>query len=266
MEIPQPLNHPDASGHPPLIPVRDDVGLCLYEKVRVDGLVISIALMLAYGINREGSREILAIEPMYDESEASWREFFRKLKAQGVQNICLCISDAHLGIQNALKKEWIGSSWQRCKVHFMRNIMARVPHRDKSHFAERLKQIWLQPDKRSALSVAERMIHDYGIRFPEAIKCLEDGLEDSLQFYEFPQIDKRRISSTNVVERIIREIRRRSRVIGVFPNKESYVRLITCYLIEYPEDWVNERSYIKRENIIVALEARDRLLETSAAC
>jgi len=238
----------------------------LYEKVRVDGRVISIALMLAYGINQEGKREILAIEPMYDESEASWREFFRKLKARGVQKICLCISDAHLGIQNALKKEWIGSSWQRCKVHFMRNILARVPHRDKSHFAERLKQIWLQPDKRSALSVADTMIHDYGKRFPEAIKCLEDGLEDSLQFYEYPEIDKRRISSTNVVERIIREIRRRSRVIGVFPNKESYVRLTTCYLIEYSEDWINERSYIKRENITVVLEARDRLLETSAAC
>lgn len=238
----------------------------LYEKVRVDGRVISIALMLAYGINQEGKREILAIEPMYDESEASWREFFRKLKTRGVQKICLCISDAHLGIQNALKKEWIGSSWQRCKVHFMRNILARVPHRDKSHFAERLKQIWLQPDKRSALSVADTMIHDYEKRFPEAIKCLENGLEDSLQFYEYPEIDKRRISSTNVVERIIREIRRRSRVIGVFPNKESYVRLITCYLIEYSEDWINERSYIKRENIIVVLEARDRLLETSAAC
>jgi putative transposase len=238
----------------------------LYEKVRVDGRVISIALMLAYGINREGKREILAIEPMFDESEASWREFFRKLKTRGVQKICLCISDAQMGIQNALKKEWIGSSWQRCKVHFMRNILARIPHRDKKRFAEQLKQIWLQPDKRSAHSVATMIIHEYEKRFSEAIKCLEDGLEDSLQFYEFPQIDKRRISSTNVVERIIREIRRRSRVIGVFPNQESYVRLTTCYLIEYSEDWINERSYIKRENIIIALETRDSLLAEGAAC
>ena len=238
----------------------------LYEKVRVDGRVISIALMLAYGINRDGKREILAIEPMYDESEASWREFFRKLKNRGVQKICLCISDAHMGIQNALKKEWIGSSWQRCKVHFMRNILARVPHRDKSLFSERLKQIWLQPDKHSAMSLAQTMIHDYEKRFPEAIKCLDEGLEDSLQFYEYPEIDKRRISSTNVVERIIREIRRRSRVIGVFPNKESYVRLITCYLIEYSEEWINERSYIKHENIIIALETHDSLLAAGTVC
>jgi len=112
----------------------------LYEKVRDNGRVISIALMIAYGINREGKRDILAIEPMYEETEESWREFFQKLKGRGVGKIRLCISDAHLGIQKALKSEWIGSSWQRCKVHFMRNIMARVPHREKKRFAERLKQ------------------------------------------------------------------------------------------------------------------------------
>jgi len=133
--------------------------------------------------------------------------------------------------------------------------------KEKRHFAERLKQIWLQPDKQSALSVADLLIKDYEKRFPEAIRCLENGLEDSLQFYEFPEIDKRRISSTNVVERIIREIRRRSRVIGVFPNQESYVRLITSYLIEYSEDWINERSYIKREKLILALDGKEDLAE-----
>jgi len=236
----------------------------LYEKVRDDGRVISIALMIAYGINREGKRDILAIEPMYEESEETWREFFRKLKRRGVRKICLCVSDAHQGIQKALKKEWIGSSWQRCKVHFMRNILAKIPHKEKKRFAERLKQIWLQPDKQSALSMASLLIQDYEKRFPEAVKCLENGLEDSLQFYEFPEIDKRRISSTNVVERIIREIRRRSRVIGVFPNQESYVRLITSYLIEYSEDWINERSYIKQEKLVLALDEQENLAEAQA--
>ncbi len=236
----------------------------LYEKVRDDGRVISMALMIAYGINREGKRDILAIEPMYEESEETWREFFRKLKRRGVRKICLCVSDAHQGIQKALKKEWIGSSWQRCKVHFMRNILAKIPHKEKKRFAERLKQIWLQPDKQSALSMASLLIKDYEKRFPEAIQCLENGLEDSLQFYEFPEIDKRRISSTNVVERIIREIRRRSRVIGVFPNQESYVRLITSYLIEYSEDWINERSYIKQEKLVLALDEQENLAEAQA--
>jgi len=118
----------------------------------------------------------------------------------------------------------------------MRNILARIPHKEKKHFAERLKQIWLQPDKKTALKVADIFCQEYEKRFPEAVKCLEDGFEDSLQFYEFPEIDKRRISSSNVVERIIREIRRRSRVIGVFLSQESYVRFITSYLIECSED------------------------------
>lgn len=232
----------------------------LYEKVRVDGRVISIALMIAYGVTSQGEREILAIEPMFEESEPTWREFFLKLKKRGVRKICLCISDAHSGLQAAMKKEWVGSSWQRCKVHFMRNILARVPHKEKKRFAERLKQIWLQPDKKSALKAAEIFCQEYERRFPEAIRCLENGLEDSIQFYEFPEIDKRRISSTNVLERLIREIRRRSRVIGVFPNRESYVRLITCYLIEYSEDWIKERSYIKRENLYMALERNEAFL------
>ncbi len=236
----------------------------LYEKVRDNGRVISIALMIAYGINRQGKRDILAIEPMYEESEETWKEFFRKLKRRGLKRISLCISDAHQGIQKALKKEWIGSSWQRCKVHFMRNIMAHIPHKEKKRFAERLKQIWLQPDKQSALSMASLLIKDYEKRFPEAIQCLENGLEDSLQFYEFPEIDKRRISSTNVVERIIREIRRRSRVIGVFPNQESYVRLITSYLIEYSEDWINERSYINEEKLILTLDGQRTFNEAQA--
>lgn len=236
----------------------------LYEKVRDNGRVIAIALMIAYGINREGKRDILAIEPMYEESEETWHEFFCKFKQRGVQKICLRISDVHQGIQKAMKNEWIGSSFERCKVHFMRNIMARIPHKEKKHFAERLKQIWLQPDKQSALSMASLLIKDYEKRFPEAIRCLENGLEDSLQFYEFPEIDKRRMSSTNFVERIIREIRRRSRVIGVFPNQESYVRLGTSYLIEYSEDWINERSYIKREKLILALDGKEDLLEARA--
>jgi len=166
--------------------------------------------------------------------------------------------------QQPISLIWIGSSRQRCKVHFMRNIMAHIPYKEKKRFAERFKQIWLQPDKESTLYMASLLIKDYEKRFPEAIRCLENGLEDSLQFYEFPEIDKRRISSTNVVERIMREIQRRSRVIGVFPNQESYVRLITSYLIEYSEDWINERSYIKEEKLILALNGYKELEEAQA--
>ncbi len=104
----------------------------LYQKVRVDGRVVSVAVMIACGINPAGSREILAVEPMFDESETSWCLFFRKIKARGMKRTALCISDAHSGIQAAVRKEWLGASWQRCKVHFMRNILARVPQGKKA--------------------------------------------------------------------------------------------------------------------------------------
>ena len=216
---------------------------------------MSMAMMIAYGVDKDGQREILAVEPMWEETEDSWREFMRKLKRRGVRRVKMFISDAHAGIQAAVRKEWVGSSWQRCKVHFMRNILVRVPHRDKARVAEKLKQIWLQPDKRSAEKLAALIIEEYESRYPEAMRCLEEGLEDSLQFYFFPEIDKRRLSSTNSLERTNREIRRRSRVVGVFPSVESYLRLITSYLIEYSEDWANEYAYIRADKLGQLLES-----------
>ena len=147
----------------------------------------------------------------------------------------------------------------------MRNILAKVPHREKKRFAERIKQIWMQPDRTSAEKYAELFMSEHEKKFPEAIECLRNGLEDSLQFYGFEEVDKRKISSTNVLERVHREIRRRSRVVGIFPNRESYLRLITCYLMEYSEDWVTERNYLKEEKVVTAVEKRYQFLETQAA-
>lgn len=233
----------------------------IYEKIRMDGRVISMALMVVCGINMDGKREILAIEPMFDESKDSWSEVFRNLKKRGLKRMALCISDAHMGIQGALKKEFPGTSWQRCKVHFMRNIMAKLPHHAKKKVMEQVKQIWLQPDQESAKDLAKQIMGRFEKRFPEAMTTLEDGLEDSLQFYEFPEIDRRRIASTNLLERLNREIRRRSKVVGVFPNKESYIRLMTTYLMEYSEDWSVERGYIKAEKLIQVQLSHNQILE-----
>lgn len=221
--------------------------------------------MIAHGVNGAGNRAILAIEPMFYQSEDSWQEFFRKLKKRGLKRVCLCISDAHAGIQAAFKKELVGTSRQRCKVHFMRNILAKVPHKEKGRFAAHLKQIWLQPDGKSARRAADLLCRDYEKRFPEAVRCLEDGLEDSLQFFGFPEVDSKKISSTNMPERTCREVRRRSRVIGVFPTVESWVRLVTCYLVEYSEDWGIDRSYIRRDKIQMALERNQAFLTAQAA-
>ena len=232
----------------------------LYEKIRNDTRVQNMAVQVVNGINKEGMPQILAVEPMENESEETYRVLFSKLKSRGLKTVWLCVSDAHKGLQAAIRKEFIGTSWQRCKVHFMRNILAHVNQREKEKFASHLKQIWLEPDKESAVACAERLISKYGKHFPQAIECLENGLEDSLQFYEFPEIDHRKIATTNSLERLNVEIRRRSRVIGIFPSIDSYARLISSYLMEYEEDWQSGRTYINHEAL-----AKQRVLLKLAA-
>jgi transposase-like protein len=132
----------------------------------------------------------------------------------------------------------------------MRNILAHVSHKEKSLFAEKLKTIWLQPTKEAAIQAARMLTSEYRDRFPhQAIATLEEGLEDALQYLAYSSFDHRKISSTNTLERLNREIRRRSRVVGIFPSMDSYRRLITSYLIEYGEDWSTGKCYIKQSLI-----------------
>jgi len=221
----------------------------LYEKIRENGHVVSMAVLVVKGVTLDGTAQILAVEPMHNESEETYRILFQNLKNRGVKRVWLCISDAHKGLRAAITKEFIGTSWQRCKVHFMRNILAYVGHRHKDSFAKQLKHIWLQPDEKQARAYAQSFMESYEKQFPEATRCLEEGLEDSLQFYRFDQIDHRKISSTNTLERLNREIRRRSKVVGIFPNKASYIRLITTYLIEYEEEWQSGRAYVSVQSL-----------------
>ena len=221
----------------------------LYEKVRYDGHVVSMAILLVCGVNETGTREVLAIEPMLEESRESYAQLFAKLKERGLQLPSLIISDAHAGLVAAIRESFSGASWQRCKVHFMRNILVKIPHRNKESFAAELKQIWLAPDMAAARKRADALTEEYEKRFPEAIKILEDGLEDSLQFFSFPALDSRKISSSNMLERLNKEIRRRTRVVGIFPNTNSYLRLVATYLMEYAEDWSASRAYLSAESI-----------------
>lgn len=221
----------------------------LYERIRDNHSVKNMAVLVVSGITLEGKRDILAIEPMYEEAAETYGELFENLKVRGLEKVWLVVSDAHKGLVKAVRESFVGCSWQRCKVHFMRNILARISSRDKKLFAEKLKQIWLQPDCAAAKRYAASLMDEYEDKYPEAINTLEEGLEDSLQFYNFDDIDSRKISSTNILERLNREIRRRTAVVGIFPSMDSYVRLVTSYLIEYNEDWSSGRSYINPQII-----------------
>ena len=218
----------------------------LYEKVRIDGRVVSEAIIIVCGVDEDGRRDVLAIEPMPEESKDTYCYVFNELKARGLVIPRLIVSDANKGLVFAIKNSFLGASWQRCKVHFMRNILAHVPQRSKKAFAAELKEIWLSPNEETAKLRAEVLISKYQERFPKAIACLEDGLEDSLAFYQFPNVDSRKISSTNMLERLNKEVRRRTRVVGIFPTEDSYLRLVTTYLMEYSEDWSTSNAYIKQ--------------------
>lgn len=228
----------------------------LYEKIRYGKHVKNMAVLVVIGVDESGHRDILTIEPMQEESEATYKELFENLKARGLKDAWLVVSDAHKGLMKAIQSSFIGCCWQRCKVHFMRNILAHVPAKGKATFAGKLKQIWLQPDIESAKAYANSLMDQYENLYSSAIEVLELGLEDSLQFYNFERMDFRKISSTNMLERLNREIRRRTNVVGIFPSMDSYIRLVTTYLIEYAEDWSSGRCYIKPETIQLTQEDR----------
>ena len=237
-------NRPLTSDHYPVLWVD-----ALYEKVRYGGRVVSMAILLVCGVNGEGKREVLALEPMLEESKESYRQLFEGLKERGLKRPFLVVSDAHKGLVAAIRDCFPGASWQRCKVHFMRNILAHVPHKEKDRFASLLKGIWLTTDIKAAKQRAKDLADEYRTKCPKAIETLEDGLEDALTYLSFPSLDARKVSSNNMLERLNKEIRRRTRVVGIFPNPESYLRLVTAYLMEYSEDWSVTRAYLSEESL-----------------
>ena len=237
-------NRPLTSGAYPVLWVD-----ALYEKVRYGGRVVSMAILLVCGVNEEGKREVLAIEPRLEESRESYKQLFEKLKERGLTKPSLIVSDAHKGLVAAIGECFPGASWQRCKVHFMRNILVHVPHKEKERFAGLLKGIWLTTDLETAKRRAQELADQYKEKCPKAIETLEEGLEDALTFLAFPKLDARKVSSNNMLERLNKEIRRRTRAVGIFPNPESYLRLVTVYLMEYSEDWSVTRSYLSEESL-----------------
>ena len=222
----------------------------VYEKVRVKGCVRNTAVMIIKAIDLKGKPDIIAVEVMENESEATYTELFNNLKKRGVEKVWLCVSDAHIGLQEAIRKCWVGSVWQRCKVHFMRNVTATIPKKQKDSMCAELKKIWQAQTKQEAIKLKDDFVKKHEERYPKAIDCLEEGFEDSIQYYNFSKIDSKKISSTNTLERLNKEIRRRSRVVGIFPSMEAYLRLMISSLVEYSEDHFLDTYYISGNTLL----------------
>lgn len=215
----------------------------LVIRVRKGGRVRLSSVLLATGINREGYREILGLMLGDSESEATWSEFFSRLKARGLKEVDLVISDDHKGLVNAIETHFQGATWQRCQTHFIRNILDACPKSLQGDLHGRLRLIFDAPDMETARRLLNETIEAFGARAPKVVERLEAGFEDAMAVMALPERYRKRLRTTNGVERLNQEIRRRERVIRIFPNEESAVRLIGAVLVEIDEVWTTGKRY-----------------------
>ena len=235
----------------------------LEVKSREGGRIVNVACLIAVGVNADGRREVLGLEVVTAEDGAGWLAFLRSLRARGLKGVELVISDAHPGLKDAIASVLRGASWQRCRTHFIRNLLTKVPKAAHGIVATFVRTIFAQPDAESVRAQHARTVEQLQPRFREAAKMLADA-EEILAFTAFPKEHWRQIWSNNPQERLNREIRRRTDVVGIFPNRESIVRLVGAVLCELNDDWAVVRRYMTVERREEAIETK-ALVKRSAA-
>ncbi|MDD4986992.1 MAG: IS256 family transposase [Dehalococcoidales bacterium] len=220
-----------------------------YVKIREAGRVVSQAVIIAYGVTENGEREIIGLEVGPGEDGAFWTEFLRSLVSRGLTGVMLVISDAHRGLREAIGTVLIGASWQRCRVHFMRNVLAKVPRGSQAEVSAAIRTIFTQPDRANADMQLGRVADSLRSRFSSVSTLLEEAEEDILAYLAFPAEHWRQISSNNPLERLNKEVKRRSNVVGIFPNREATIRLVGAILMEQQDEWLTKRRYFSMESM-----------------
>jgi transposase-like protein len=213
-----------------------------YFKVRTDGRYVIKALLVVTAIREDGYREILSAVVESGEDEACWERCFENLKARGLNGVKLVISDGHKGIQAAVEKAFIGASWQMCNVHFMRAVLKNIPKKDKKEVAYMLKDALEDEQKMQELAV---ILREKG--FSKSADTIEKFRFDLWNYKAFPRSHWRKIRTTNGLERINKELKRRSRVAGAYPNDQSLLRVAGCIMMDVNEDWITGIRYLSLE-------------------
>ena len=217
----------------------------LYLKVRENRRVVSKAFHLVVGINSNGYREVLGFRIGNTESFDSWKALYEELIQRGLKGVKMVTSDAHKGEVEAIKQCFTGASWQRCQVHFMRNVFNHVPRKQTEQVRSELKALFRMTNIEAARDFRKRLENKYTDLYPEMIETLDSGFEDSFQYCSTKETNYLRVKSTNMLERVNEEIRRREKVIRIFPNEASALRLIGTILIDLNEEWItSDRQYI----------------------
>jgi putative transposase len=221
-----------------------------YCKTRLNKRVVSQAVVIATGVSADGRREVLGCAVGDSETQAFWTEFLRSLRDRGLDGVQLVISDSHRGLTNAIGAVLQGAAWQRCRVHFMRNALAKVTKQHTELVAATIRTIFAQPkpdEVRTHVDVVADMLRG---QFPAVAELLQEAKEDLTAFADFPHAHWRKIWSTNPLERLNREVKRRTDVVGIFPNPEALLRLSACVLIEAHDEWQDsDRRYLSEASM-----------------
>jgi len=220
-----------------------------FVKVRHDHRVVSMAIVIAIGVNADGQREVLGLDVGPSEDGAFWHAFLRSLVARGLSGVNLVTSDAHEGLKGAIAAVLQGASWQRCRTHFMRNALALVPKGAQQMVAATIRTVFVQPDPASAREQWRRVADSFRGRFPKLAHLLDDAEADVLAYLAFPTEHWRQIWSNNPLERLNREVKRRTDVVGIFPTDASIVRLVGAVLAEQHDEWQVNRRYFSAESL-----------------
>ncbi|MBU1675120.1 IS256 family transposase [bacterium] len=230
----------------------------LYIKVREGTRVVSKAVLVAYGVNQNGEREVIGLGLAYGEMYECWKRFLEGLLERGLRGTLLVISDSHTGLKKAIQDTLVGTTWQRCTVHFMRNVLSSVGKAAQGFAAAALRTIFSQTNLTDAKKEFSRAVELLEKKFPAAAEVLIEAEEDVLAYMSFPEKHWRQIHSTNPLERLNKEIRRRTNVVGIFPTNESTLRLIGMLLVEQNDEWAVGRRYFCLESMKLLPERCDK--------
>jgi putative transposase len=215
-----------------------------YLKARQAGLVVSVAVVIAVGVNGEsGEREVLGVDVGPSEDGAFWTSFLRSLVTRGLSGVRLVTSDAHQGLKGAIEAVLQGASWQRCRVHFMRNALSLVPKAAQQMVGATIRTVFAQPDAQSAHEQWRRVADGFRSRFPKLANLMDEAEEDVLAYATFPAEHWQKIWSNNPLERLNKEVKRRTNVVGIFPNEAAVIRLVGAVLCEQHDEWQVGKRY-----------------------
>lgn len=232
-----------------------------YEKVREDGVIRSQAVMIAIGVDWEGRRNVLAVELANRESQSSWKEFCLRLKTRGLNGVELVISDDHAGLRKAITEVFAAAAWQRCYVHFLRNALDYLPRKADNDCMTELRWIYDRRSIEEARQDLAAWLRKWAAQYPKLCDWVEGNIEETLTFYRLPRQHHKNLKSTNLLERLNEEIKRRTLVVRIFPNTAACLRLVRALAVEMHENWIEATKYLNMEY----LKEHKKQLMTQAA-